>query len=342
MDSDVVTVTLAGRGAASPASTSLSARFLVGADGGRSTVRRLLGIGVEQLGSEGHHLATLFRADLSSVLGDHPSALNLVVAPGLEGVLVAAGEPGRWMYDMEWNLDGAAWTIEAMTARIRAAAGLPDLAVQISGMFPWDFGAEVAHQQALGRTFLVGDAAHRTTPRGATGMNTGIADGHNLGWKLGWVARGWAAPALLDSYALERALVGRANAEASMVTAVGADSAHSIAQDFDVVYATGALLGSGRLVGRRAPHVWLTAGGRQESTIDLFEGRLTRPHGLVRLGVESERRCSRSHRSPCGRARSGPGAGRTHRRFRCRVRPHRRRRRAGPAGRLHRLAEPLR
>jgi len=176
---------------------------------------------------------------------------------------------------MEWSLDRAAWTAEAMTARIRAAAGLPDLTVEIIGMFPWDFGAEVAHRQTLGRTFLVGDAAHRTTPRGATGMNTGMADGHNLGWKLGWVARGWASPALLDSYALERAPVGRANAESSMISAIGAESAHSAAQDFEVVYAAGALLDSGGLVGRRAPHVWLTACGRRASTIDLFDDRLT-------------------------------------------------------------------
>ena len=63
---------------------------------------------------------------------------------------------------------------------------------------------------------LVGDAAHRTTPRGATGMNTGIADGHNLGWKLAWVIKGWAAESLLDSYEAEREPVGRANATASL------------------------------------------------------------------------------------------------------------------------------
>src|SRR5690349_7986030 len=48
--------------------------------------------------------------------------------------------------------------------------------------------------------FLVGDAAARTTPRRATGMNTGLAAAHNLAWKLAWVLRGWAGKALLDTY----------------------------------------------------------------------------------------------------------------------------------------------
>jgi len=58
----------------------------------------------------------------------------------------------------------------------------------------------------------VGDAAARTTPRRATGMNTGIAAAHNLAWKLAWVLRGWAGKALLDTYEQERRPVGVANA----------------------------------------------------------------------------------------------------------------------------------
>ena len=142
-------------------------------------------------------------------------------------------------------------------------------------MFPWDFGAAVARRQRSGRAFLVGDAAHRTTPRGATGMNTGIADGHNLGWKLAWVVRGWAGEALLDSYEAERAGVGRANAQASMQTALGAQTDTALAQDFGVVYQSEAMVGPGRLVGHRAPHAWITMDGRSASTLDLFDGRLT-------------------------------------------------------------------
>jgi len=64
--------------------------------------------------------------------------------------------------------------------------------------------ADVARSFRAGNGFLVGDAAHRMTPAGALGMNTAIQAAHNLGWKLAWVARGWAAEALLDSYESER------------------------------------------------------------------------------------------------------------------------------------------
>jgi putative polyketide hydroxylase len=157
-----------------------------------------------------------------------------------------------------------------MAERIRLASGLPSLQLDIIGLFPWDFGASVARGQRRGRAFLVGDAAHRTTPRGATGMNTGITDGHNLGWKLAWVIRAWTAESLLDSYADERATVGRANAEASLRTAQGEGVDSALAQDFGVRYASSAILGNAGLVGGRAPHAWVAVDGRTVSTLDLF------------------------------------------------------------------------
>ena len=183
---DAVCVTLRPRDG--QASYQVTAQYLVGADGGRSQVRAGVGIEFEPLGSEGNHLAVLFDADLSAVLPDPPYVLNAVVAPGVEGLFATTGQPTRWIYDMEWHPEAGEqledWTAERIIARLRAASGLPDLNPKIIGVFPWDFGAGIAHGYRRGRVFLVGDAAHRTTPRGATGMNTGIADGHNLGWKL--------------------------------------------------------------------------------------------------------------------------------------------------------------
>jgi 2-polyprenyl-6-methoxyphenol hydroxylase-like FAD-dependent oxidoreductase len=267
---DGVTVHLSSEGSDS---TDVQTRYLVGADGANSRVRDLLGIQVDHLGSEGNHLATLFRADLSPVVPAVPNVLIALVGPGVEGVMVPSGDD-RWVYDIDWPAETGEsvtdWTPARMAERIRLASGLPSLQLDIIGMFPWDFGASVARGQRRGRAFLVGDAAHRTTPRGATGMNTGIADGHNLGWKLAWVIRGWAAESLLDSYADERATVGRANAEASLRTAQaeGVDSA--LAQDFGVRYASSAILGNAGLVGGRAPHAWVGVDGRTVSTLDLF------------------------------------------------------------------------
>ena len=73
---------------------------------------------------------------------------------------------------------------------------------------PFEMAGHVAVAFRSGPAFLVGDAAHRTTPVGGTGMNTAIAGAHNLGWKMAWVLRGWADDSLLDSYELERRPVG--------------------------------------------------------------------------------------------------------------------------------------
>ncbi len=256
----------------------VQAQYLVAGDGARSTVRRLLGIEFDNLGSEGNHLSVLFRADLSPVMPVVPHVLTVTVAPGVEGLFAVTGQLNRWIYDMEWHPEAgetlADWPVERLLARLRASAGLPELDLEILGVFPWDFGAAVARRERLGRAFLVGDAAHRTTPRGATGMNTGIADGHNLGWKLAWVIRGWAAESLLDSYQEERAPVGRANAEASMHTAVGAP-VDPLAHDFGVHYTSSAIIGGSGLAGRRAPHAWVMVQDRRVSTLDLFGDRLT-------------------------------------------------------------------
>src|SRR5262249_4700076 len=113
-----------------------------------------------------------------------------------------------------------------------------------------------------GRTFLIGDAAHRVTPRGGTGMNTAIHDGHDLGWKLAWVARGWGADGLLESYELERRPVAE----------------HNVARSADP-------LGSRRPpgeelrvdLGGRIEHHWLAAdaSGARASTLDLLGPGLT-------------------------------------------------------------------
>jgi putative polyketide hydroxylase len=294
---DAVCVTLRPRDG--QASYQVTAQYLVGADGGRSQVRAAVGIEFEPLGSEGNHLAVLFDADLSAVLPDPPYVLNAVVAPGVEGLFAATGQPTRWIYDMEWHPEAGEhlehWTPERIIARLRAASGLPDLNPEIIGVFPWDFGAGIAHGYRRGRVFLVGDAAHRTTPRGATGMNTGIADGHNLGWKINWVIKGWATDALLDSYGAEREPVGRANAAASLQTMIDRPSGDWQAHDFGVEYASAAIVGGTPWAGHRAPHVWTelrdpralsasngsgrasTGSGRvrRVSTIDLFDGCFT-------------------------------------------------------------------
>jgi 2-polyprenyl-6-methoxyphenol hydroxylase-like FAD-dependent oxidoreductase len=272
------------------AAYEVGCRYLVGADGADSTVRRLAGIGVRDLGTEGDQLGVLFRADLAARIEGRRYGLHMVTRPGAEGVFVPSGTDGRWAYHRQSENHAAErrWSKARWTEAIRAASGVPDLRPDILGVFPWSFRAAVATAVRRGDVFLVGDAAHATTPRGATGMNTGIADGHNLGWKLGWVTRGWAGAALLDSYAAERYPVGLHNALASLRPS---DGEPDLAQDFGVVYESAVVdpadpspgTGASRdehglplaVPGARAPHAWVRYAGREMSVLDLFEGRLT-------------------------------------------------------------------
>ena len=105
----------------------------------------------------------------------------------------------------------ADYTPERFVHRIRAGAGIDDLDVSIERTGAFSFAAQLAERFRAGDVFLAGDAAHRVTPRGGTGMNTAIASGHDLGWKLGWVLRGWAGPGLLDTYEAERRPVAAHN-----------------------------------------------------------------------------------------------------------------------------------
>ena len=80
------------------------------------------------------------------------------------------------------------------TYSTQTAVGVPDLGVTVERVSTFGFAAQLAERYREGSCFLAGDAAHRMTPRGGTGMNTAVQDALNLGWKLGWVLRGWATP----------------------------------------------------------------------------------------------------------------------------------------------------
>jgi hypothetical protein len=150
-----------------------------------------------------------------------------------------------------------------MTDRIRRAAGVPALDPVIERVGRFSFAAKVASRYRQGDVFLIGDAAHRITPRGGTGMNTAIQDGHDLGWKLAWVLKGWAAPRLLDSYEEERRPIGVHN------TLRSADPEGSFREAHERLAVD---------LGGRLPHFWARHDGRQISTLDLLGPGLSLLH----------------------------------------------------------------
>jgi hypothetical protein len=174
---------------------------------------------------------------------------------------------------------------------IRGCADDPDLEVEIVASGVWRKAALLADLFRTGRVFLAGDAAHRLTPAGGLGMNTGIQGAYNLAWKLAAVLHGWAGPGLLGSYEAEWRPVARGSVELSYrieTTGHGAAS-KMLGQMLGATYQEGAFVPDGTCPpdvadpvadyvptarpGHRAPHYRLSFDGCRRSTIDLFDGK---------------------------------------------------------------------
>jgi 2-polyprenyl-6-methoxyphenol hydroxylase-like FAD-dependent oxidoreductase len=243
---------------------SVHARYLVAADGARSTVRDALGIGMRGPGPLSHAVGTEFRAPLWDLLGSRRYCIYAVTHPDAAGIFVPAGCGDRWVYGVEQDLDEARPAVELTEGqaadRIRRGSGVADLRLRIERIGTFTFAARLADRFRQGAAFLVGDAAHQITPRGGTGMNTAIQSAYDLGWKLAWVLRGWAGPQLLDTYELERRPV----------------AAHNVARSADP--RGGSRLAAQELpadLGGRISHVWLPAEFGAVSTLDLLGPGLT-------------------------------------------------------------------
>ncbi len=286
-DGSGVTATLRDR--ATGATSEVRCRYLVGADGHRSTVREALGVPMMGPDDLGRYMSILFRADLRPVLGETVYGLYMLEGQGPPRVVVPSGVDGRFVLAIPLPPDMSEATIEAAfpPARcielVREAAGVADLEVEILATNAFPFSAQVAARSVVDRVVLVGDAAHRMTPRGGRGMNTGIADANDLGWRLAWICRGIADPSLLDAWEMERGPIGRRNVELSM-TPGGGGSADGLAEDLGSIVRSFAIVNDGTTAtvepgdayvpdarpGARAPHAWLEADGVRCSTLDLF------------------------------------------------------------------------
>ncbi|WP_405840767.1 FAD-dependent monooxygenase [Streptomyces platensis] len=177
---------------------TVTADYLIAADGARSAVRQALGIATSGPGDLGEPNANiLFRADLEPLLGGRSFALCDLTHPEATGMLVTIDGAKEWVFH-------TARTQEPTPELIRTALGAPGLDVEILSTLHWRMRGLLADRFRDGRVFLIGDAAHVVPPLGAFGLNTGVADAHNLAWKLAMVLRGTAGAALLDSYDAER------------------------------------------------------------------------------------------------------------------------------------------
>jgi 2-polyprenyl-6-methoxyphenol hydroxylase-like FAD-dependent oxidoreductase len=183
----------------------VEADFLVGADGGQSTVREQLGIEMSGEGALTYTSNAIFRCEgLEKLHATSPAYRYIFIGPeGTWATLVAINGRDQWRF----SLIGDETQREVGEAEMRAAivrAVGREFDFEILSILPWVRRQLVADRYRSGRVFLAGDAAHLTSPTGGFGMNTGILDAVNLSWKLAAYLEGWGGEALLDSYEFEQ------------------------------------------------------------------------------------------------------------------------------------------
>jgi 2-polyprenyl-6-methoxyphenol hydroxylase-like FAD-dependent oxidoreductase len=279
-DDDGVTVELAD-------GAQLRSRYLVGCDGGRSTVRKLLGV---EFPGEPSRVDTLLG---EMEVGVPPEELNAVMAKVRETEKRFGAMPlGDGAYRVGVPAAGVAEDRAAPPAFDEFRQQLRDVAGTDFGVHSprWlsRFGdaTRLAERYRVGRVLLAGDAAHIHPPVGGQGLNLGVQDAFNLGWKLAAEIGGWAPGGLLDSYETERRPVAAdvlENTRAQMLlisTEPGPQSVRRLVaelMDFEEVnrYLTEKVVGTGirydvgeghGLLGRRLPDVKLKRGRLYELT----------------------------------------------------------------------------
>ena len=183
----------------------IRAQWMIDCSGGASRIREALGIGLEGNNVLGRSVNIFFHsAELARVHDKGPAAMYMITGPkGVWANVVAVDGRDYWRA----TIQGVGAEVELTPERIQAwldeTIGVR-FAYETRAAVRWTRRTVVSEQFRAGRVFLAGDSAHQLSPSGGFGMNTGMGDVDNLGWKLAAVLRGWGGPNLLDSYRAER------------------------------------------------------------------------------------------------------------------------------------------
>ena len=182
----------------------VEAAYLIGADGARSAVRDA--IGATMVGTYGlsRNYNTIFRAPgLAEAHRHGPGIMFVQVNDDVPGLIGPMDEGDLWYFMPTGLVPGVTYTPDEAADAIRRSTGI-DLPYEVLSSDEWVASRLLADRYRRGRVFLTGDACHLHPPFGGFGMNMGIADSVDLGWKIAGVLQGWGGPGLLDSYELER------------------------------------------------------------------------------------------------------------------------------------------
>lgn len=213
-DEDGVTVTALDR--LSGEEFEIRARYVLGADGGRSKVAADIGLPMEGQMDLAGSMNIVFEADLERFVARRPSVLYWVLQPGsgIGGIGLGLCRMVRpwdeWLIVWGYDIDGPPpeLTEEEAQRIVHNLIGDDSVPVQITSTSLWTNNRMWAKEYARGRVLCMGDACHRHPPSNGLGSNTSVQDAYNLAWKVALVVQGKASPALLDTYDTERAPVG--------------------------------------------------------------------------------------------------------------------------------------
>lgn len=293
------------------AEITVRAKFLIGCDGAGSRVRKSEGI--ELVGPDIAMMANYYywadtsklpQAALGAIFNVQPA--DPTIAPAR--IAPSGPDNERWLWISPLAPGEEPLGEDELIRNIRGHWGIPDLEVRPINSLIWRMCAQIPERLRSGRVLLAGDAAHRFPPAGGMGLNSGIQDVRNLGWKLAFVLKGLANKALLDTFGIERLQIAKSNNAWSLgnaqrlpqVEAVLRDKTssqealraalieqsnhlNSEGQGYGVPYAQGALIPDAASPpafdhrvywpsdwpGARFPHMWLDV-DQQSSTLDWF------------------------------------------------------------------------
>lgn len=187
------------------------ARYVVACDGARSFVRSELGVEMEGNPTLGQNVGVYFIAPgLVERAGLGTGILYWTLAPGAHGVFIAIDGREEWVLQRHLVAGESLEDFDAHQA-VTDAMGA-DFPFTIRTVQPWVPRQLVAARYRIGRVLLAGDSAHLLSPTGGFGMNTGIGDAIDIGWKLAASFAGWGGPGLLDTYEAERRPIAWRNA----------------------------------------------------------------------------------------------------------------------------------
>ena len=179
-------------------------RYLVGADGARSGVRDIIGAAMVGQYGMSRNYNVVFRAPgLSRAHCQGRGVMYWQVNSDGASLIGPMDRDDIWFFMPTGMKEGQVLTSAEASAAIAKATGI-DLPYEILSTDEWVASRLIADRYRKDRIFLVGDACHLHPPFGGYGMNMGIGDAVDLGWKLSAVLQGWGGPALLDSYEIER------------------------------------------------------------------------------------------------------------------------------------------